>query len=125
MGQKGSNVGQPLVQAGLLGEAIDRGPVAVFVADDEMRYLAVNEYACELLGYTREELLGKTIADVSAGPDADRRFRDFVAAGEAAGTTALRRKDGSRLTIAYRAGATTVAGFTAYVSAAWPVEAPR
>ena len=51
------SVAEPLVQAGLLGEAIDRAPDAVLVADESMRYLAVNQAACRLLGYTREELL--------------------------------------------------------------------
>ena len=48
---------EPLIQASLLGEAVDSGPVAVFVADEQMRYVAVNEYAASLLGYSRAELL--------------------------------------------------------------------
>ena len=48
---------EPLVQSVLLGEAVEHAPVAILVADDEMRYVAANATACELLGYTREELL--------------------------------------------------------------------
>ena len=50
-------VSEPLIQTSLLGEAIENGPVAVFVADEHGRYVAVNRAACQLLGYTREELL--------------------------------------------------------------------
>ena len=63
--EKGSNVAQPLVQAGLLGEAIDRGPMLVLVADEEMRYVAANQLACDVLGYTRDELLGLRTTDVA------------------------------------------------------------
>ena len=44
------NVSSPLVQIALLGEAVDGAPVAIFVADENGRYAAVNRHACELLG---------------------------------------------------------------------------
>jgi PAS domain S-box-containing protein len=113
------------VQASLIGEAIDHGPVAVFVADDEMRYVAVNAFACELLGYERDELLSLTVADVVAGPDTQRVYGEFVAAGSDVGRIPLRRRDGGTVELEYRAEATTVAGLTLYVSVGWPVsEAP-
>ena len=34
---------EPLVQSVLLGEAVEHAPVAILVADDEMRYVAANE----------------------------------------------------------------------------------
>ena len=57
------SVSEPLVQSILLGDAVEHAPVAILVADDEMRYVAANQYACELLGYTREELLEKRITE--------------------------------------------------------------
>lgn len=73
---------------------------AIFVADIRGGLTDVNERACELLGYTREELLEKhamdlmTIADVSQLPSTVRDLR--------AGKTILverpvRRKDGTFL----------------------------
>ena len=44
------SVSEPLVQSILLGDAVEHAPVAILVADEEMRYVAVNNYACELLG---------------------------------------------------------------------------
>ena len=44
-------VAHDLVQKSLVGEALDAGPVAIFVADDG-KYLAVNAYACELSATT-------------------------------------------------------------------------
>ncbi len=55
------------IQTGLLGEAVDVGPVLVFVADENMRYIAVNRRACEVLGYEREELLALHVTDVAVG----------------------------------------------------------
>jgi PAS domain S-box-containing protein len=109
-------VSEPLVQASLLGEAIDNGPTAVFVADETMQYVAVNRYACDLLGYDRPELLKLRVTDVAAGGDAGGEFAEMVEAGIREGTTRLRRKDGSTVEFRYRAGTTIVAGLTVYVS---------
>ena len=52
------SISEPLMQSVLIGEAVEHAPVAILVSDEEGRYVAANEHACELLGYTREELLG-------------------------------------------------------------------
>jgi PAS domain S-box-containing protein len=113
-----SGVAEPLIQASLLGEAIDSGPVAVFVADDELRYIAVNEFACTLLGYTREELLGLSAAEVMR--DAATEEADFVGHGARDGRSILVAKDGTETAIAYRTSETTVAGMRFFVVIAWP-----
>ena len=66
---------EPLIQASLLGEAVDTGPVAIFVADEQMRYVAVNAYAAELLGYTRAELLELRVHGRRARARGDRALR--------------------------------------------------
>jgi PAS domain S-box-containing protein len=115
------NVAQPLVQASLLGEAIDAGPALVFVADEEMRYVAVNETACATLGYGREELLGMCVADVAVSDDTSEQYARMVAEGALSGRSTLRRKDGSTVEIEFRAAEVTVAQLTFYVSIAFPV----
>jgi len=55
---------EPLVQSVLLGEAVEHAPVAILVADDEMRYVAANATACQLFGYSREELLQLRVPDI-------------------------------------------------------------
>ena len=115
------NVAQPLVQAGLLGEAIDAGPALVFVADEDMRYVAVNETACALLGYEREELLELRVTDVARAEGTPGDYARMVASGGASGRTAIYRKDGSALEIEFRASKVTVAQMTFYVSVALPV----
>ena len=47
---------------------IEKAPIGVFVADGMGRYTEVNEKACQLTGYTKEELLHLSISDYLA-PD--------------------------------------------------------
>lgn len=116
------SVAEPLVQAGLLGEAIDRAPDAVLVADESMRYLAVNQAACKLLGYTREELLGLRMTDVATYPEASDDFDEMMARRGKTGTALLQRKDGEQIAACYRAHETKLAGMTVYVAILWPEE---
>ena len=113
-------VAEPFVQTGLLGEAIDHAPAAVFVADEHGQYVAVNRYACELLGYTRAELLGLTVRDVSADPEVEAHFNAFLKARQDKGVTTLKHKNGSTFEFRYRAGETTMAGLTYYISVGFP-----
>jgi PAS domain S-box-containing protein len=110
------------IQASLLGEAVDSAPVAVLVADETGRYAAVNRYACEMLGYSRDELLTLSVTDVGASGDVEAHYQRFVAERFEEGTTTVRRKDGTLLAFTYRAGETKIAGMTYYVSVGAPVE---
>ena len=109
------DVSLPLVQASLIGEAIDLGPVLAFVADEDMRYVAVNQYACDILGYTRSELLALTITDLAPAPGTTERFKEFLARQSVEGESTLRRKDGSDVRVRFFAKETTAAGLTLYV----------
>ena len=116
------SVTEPNVQSILLGDAIERAPAAVLVADDEGRYVAANSCACELLGYARDELLALSVTDVATYPEAGADYARVVAGEETRGIAALRRKDGSEVSFVYRAGETTIAGMTYYVAVGWPAE---
>lgn len=107
---------ESLVQAALLGEAVDGAHVAIFVADESMRYVAVNRGACEALGYTRTELLGLRVSDVAVYVDARSEFDEVVREGEGSGSAELTRKDGTTVVFHYRASKSTVAGLPVYVS---------
>jgi PAS domain S-box-containing protein len=109
-------VSEPLIQTSLLGEAIEHGPTAVFVADEHGKYVAVNQAACSLLGYTREELLGLRVGDVARYTEADEEWAEMQQAGTRIGTSRLTRKDGTTVDFSYIAGATIVAGMPVFVS---------
>ncbi|MDP1826540.1 MAG: PAS domain S-box protein [Archangium sp.] len=82
-----------------LRSLIEHAPDGVFVADLEGRYTDVNTAACAMLGYTREELLGKSIVDLLRPEDAAQLWESRSALLQGAvqvGEWMLRRKDGSQ-----------------------------
>jgi PAS domain S-box-containing protein len=99
-----------------LATAVDAAPVCVFVADREMRYRAVNAYACELLGYTEEELLGMHVSDVATYDEAPREYQAMMQTAYLQGVSRLRCKDGEELLLSYVAGELELDGETLYVS---------
>ena len=104
----------------LLGEAVEHAPVGIYVFDDEGRYVAVNVYACELLGYAREELLELRIGELAVSKhDAMREYQRVMGGEEADGMTRARRKDGSVVDLRFRARETTIAGMRFYIGIAW------
>jgi PAS domain S-box-containing protein len=111
-----AGVSEPLIQASLLGDAIEHGPVAVFVADEHGKYVAVNQAACILLGYSRDELLGLRVTDVARYGEATEEWSEMRQAGALTGTSRLTRKDGTTVEFSYVAGATRVAGMPLFVS---------
>jgi PAS domain S-box-containing protein len=113
---KAMGVSEPLIQASLLGEAIENGPMAVFVADEHGKYVAVNQAACQLLGYSRDELLALRVADVARYEQATAEWTEMLRSGTRLGSSTLTRKDGSTVELSYVAGATTVAGMPVWVS---------
>jgi PAS domain S-box-containing protein len=109
-------VSEPLIQASLLGEAIDHGPVAVLVADEHGKHVAVNQAACSMLGYPREELLGLKVVDVARYRGARAEWNELRHTGARSGTSTLTCKDGTTVEFRYVAGATLVAGMPLYVA---------
>lgn len=73
-------------------------PVALFVSDTRGRYLEVNGAACSLTGRSREELVGRSIADVldpREGAPLGERLVGMLAFGSGGSEIRVRRKDGS------------------------------
>jgi len=109
-------VSEPLIQTSLLGEAIENSSVVVLVADEHGRYVAVNQAACVLLGYSREELLALQVTDVARSGGAPAGPAELELHSTRSGIAQVMRKDGSSVTFTYVAGATVVAGMPVYVS---------
>ncbi|MCZ7584012.1 MAG: PAS domain S-box protein [Deltaproteobacteria bacterium] len=66
------------------------------------RFLDVNQMACRMLGYSREELLERTVFDIdpTVRPEDGERFCEFGRNGDAVAIeTVHRRKDGSTLPV--------------------------
>jgi PAS domain S-box-containing protein len=92
---------------------LERFDAAVLVADDDGRYVAANERASQLTGYTRAELLTLTVADltpVAHTPEFHTLWREFIAAGTQKGPYQLQRRDGSVVLVDYAAWANVAPG---------------
>ena len=78
----------------LVEQAVD----GIFLSDASGRYLEVNEAGCRLLGYTRAEILARTIADVIDPEEVDRigpEIARFADSPVVRSEWRFRRKDGS------------------------------
>jgi PAS domain S-box-containing protein len=72
----------------------------IFIADLEGRYVDANEAGCQMLGYTREEIPGKTVMDVVAPQDLlrlDDQKNELLGGAVKINEWNLVRKDGSSL----------------------------
>jgi PAS domain S-box-containing protein len=85
----------PAAGAGLADDELEAG---AFLIESPDRFLAVNQSACVLVGWTREELLAQRPANVVLAPE--------LVPAEAVvetGVTRLRRKDGETVAVRYEA----------------------
>jgi PAS domain S-box-containing protein len=80
-------------------------PPAQVEVDSTRRYTSVNDTACELLGYTRDELLNMRIDDISfpSGAHVQPMYSQFMEDGAMRGIFALRRKSGEIVWVRYKA----------------------
>ena len=77
---------------------IENAVESIFIADKSGRYLDVNPSACQLVGYTRDELLSLSIPDLS-DPDnletAMAGFNTLLTEGRVVQEISLKKKDGT------------------------------
>lgn len=111
-----------MVHATLLGDALMQARAAAFVLDDEGHYVAVNDAATRLTGYTRSELL-ELRAGVDLAADAEsQELYDVVAhARHQKGSSRLRRKDGSVIDVRFVTCETSIGGLPYILSLCWEV----
>ena len=86
---------------------VDHATDAFFLLDDDWTVLDVNRQACDGLGYSRQELIGKHKSDFDVGLDdaSIQRLKQRMVAGEAITfETRHRRKDGTSFPVEVRVG---------------------
>ncbi|MFP4192704.1 MAG: PAS domain S-box protein, partial [Candidatus Hydrogenedentota bacterium] len=77
---------------------VENAPDGIFVTDSEGRYVDVNETACRMMQYSRDELLEMTASDLippQASPDTATAFATLMEQGRVEREIVLRKKDGS------------------------------
>jgi len=83
---------------------LERIPACVLIADEQGRYIATNDRACALTGYSRAELLQKSVADLTAPNEMvryERLWDAFMGSTKQHGVYNLVRKDGALVKVRY------------------------
>jgi PAS domain S-box-containing protein len=78
----------------------------VVVVDKDRHYTFVSDCACQLLGYSRAELVGRQIEEISQGrteEEVQAQFRQFMEEGTMEGHFTLRHRSGKPIQIRYSA----------------------
>lgn len=81
---------------------VENAPDGVFVVNDRGQYLDANPAACAITGYTREELLQRSVADLFAPAHREEggaKFRVLLEQGSFGGEVTLVHRNGSPLVI--------------------------
>jgi PAS domain S-box-containing protein len=86
---------------------------AILIADAEGRFVDANPAACELSGYTRAELIGRNVGDITPQEARDSvagQWKEFLEKGKLAGEIRILRKDGRCIDVEFRAVANMLPG---------------
>jgi PAS domain S-box-containing protein len=73
---------------------------AIFLVESNARFIEVNQAACELTGYSREELLSLSIPDLHDEADSHayrKYFKTIMSGMDVTSEAPLRRKDGTKV----------------------------
>jgi PAS domain S-box-containing protein len=100
---------------------------AIVVADESGHYLDANPAAVELLGYSREELLGMRVPDIVAAPTewTQTQYEQFTRSGSWRDELEVRRKDGTAVPVEAAASRLELPQGTRYISVLREISARR
>jgi PAS domain-containing protein len=84
---------EPEIQAQLISEALLGATVGLLVWDEERRYIAANDAACEILGTSLDDLLGQLVGDHTHG--GIEAAEEAIGKGLVTGEAIVERFDGS------------------------------
>jgi PAS domain-containing protein len=83
---------RPEIQAELISEALGSASVGFLVWDEHRRYIAANAAACENLGTTLEELLGREVGAQTV--EGAKAVEEALQSGFTTGTAVVKPFDG-------------------------------
>jgi|SRR5438067_1593728 len=108
-----------VLHATLLGDAMQNVAVAALVADEEGQYIAVNEAACALTGYSRKALTGFRAGELAADDSSRQIYEEVMRGRRLRGRKRVRREDGHVVDCRYWALPTSVAKLPYFVLLLW------
>ena len=116
------SLARPEIQAELISEALASASVGFLVWDEHRRYIAANAAACDILGTTLEELLGREVGEqtVEGAQAVDEALKSEFTTG----TATVQRLDGREsVEVFYATFATKTAGMPFMATVIAPLRA--
>jgi PAS domain S-box-containing protein len=110
-----------IVNTTLAGEAWVNAEVAMLIVDEEGYYIATNESAWELTGYSHSELTTLRAGRDLAGDEPSAHiYADLGRGHKTQGKKLVRRKDGRTVRCRYWGVRTTIARLPYFILLLWP-----
>ena len=104
-----------VVQGTLFGEAALAAEIAALLADEDGQYIAVNDEAVRLTGYTRSELTGYRMGSLGADEHSRAIFQQIIRRKRLQGRKLVKRREGELLQCRYWAIPTQVTKIPYYL----------
>jgi PAS domain S-box-containing protein len=112
-----------IVQGTLFGEAALAAEVAALLADEDGQYIAVNDEAVQLTGYSRPELTNAWMGFLAADERSKAIFEHVSRRRHLQGKKLVKRRDGDLVACRYWAIPTRVTGIPYFLLLLWPSQA--
>jgi PAS domain S-box-containing protein len=109
-----------MVQGTLLGEAALTAEVAALLADEQGQYIAVNDEAVRLTGYTRSDLTSVRMGSLGADESSRTLFRQISRRQKLQGKKLVKHRDGAVVPCRYWAIPAKVTGISYFLLLLWP-----
>lgn len=109
-----------VIQGTLFGEATLTAEVAALLADEDGQYIAVNDEAVRLTGYTRPELTNAWMGFLGADERSKTIFQNVSRRQKLQGRKLVKRRDGNVVQCRYWAIPTRVTGIPYFLLLLWP-----
>jgi PAS domain S-box-containing protein len=98
-----------IIHGTLFGDAVNQASVAALLATDDGQYVAANDEACRLTGYSRTELVTFRTGQLGADDTSRQIYEAITRRQELEGIKTVRRRDGKLVRCRYQAVPTRVA----------------
>ena len=109
-------------QERVLGLAFQNAPIAVIVADGASNYLAVNDRACEIAGYSPEELYELGAWGIVESPRTLEGQDTTMLPGIRSGEAEIRCGDGTSKRVGFRVATTTLGPQKVRIAVWWELD---